>query len=115
MYGEREDPTKLTKRDVILDVANRWLRQYDARIKRGEEQWTETHRRLLGLDLATATPEDVQAVIGNASWTRMECEVCDAEVEELVLFDGKARDEYGRTQICRGCAEKILSAFRKVG
>jgi hypothetical protein len=66
---------------MVATVAKRWRRQYyrDGQWYLGMAGGKDAegiHRQLLGLDLQTATPEDVERIIGSASWCAHWCHEC---------------------------------------
>jgi len=106
-----------TQRDLIRVVAKRWRDTYEP-----FEQW-DMRPTIFGpaqdkkaialkldkLDPETATPEDVAAVIGNESWTRLTCDECGQDVA-AILTVGQELDYGSQTaSICRKCAEKVTA------
>lgn len=101
----REEIRLLTKRDRILKVADRWSANYRNR------SWTGSNKQkiwlaLKTLDLSTATEDDIEAIIGNRSWTNIRCNQCEKLVERAVLIGGS--DEYGPDNICEQCVREAV-------
>jgi len=87
---------KLTLKEVIKGVPDRWKAQYP----NGKEGKYEK--------LIAAKPlskKKVDEIIGNDSWTRLTCESCDMDVKEVIILDGF---EYP-TYICKECLNKALT------
>lgn len=99
-------PELRTTRDMIRGVADAWKEQY----KHGGS-WSSTFdgsskavwSRLKALDVETATVADVEAIIGNASWTSLKCNQCGQEVDTVVQL-GESPDYESRTvDVCADC------------
>lgn len=92
----------VTKRILIQNVAKCWKAQYP-------NSKQDIHAALLALDLNTATEDDVFKVIGNDSWTKIDCFHCKAFIDEAVFL--KTTYEYGPTSFCKDCIQKALKLF----
>ena len=98
----------LTKRDRILGVADKWHDQY------WNKHWagSDKHDKLLALqalDLSTATEDDIEAIVGNRSWTRIKCDQCGKDVDAAVMIGGS--DEYGPDTICGTCIREAAKLY----
>jgi hypothetical protein len=109
-------PATRTLRDEIRSVPDRWREQYYVRHGRS---WSDTlsgssksvWKRLKALDLETASPEDVEKIIGNRSWTTLECDQCGREVDAVVEV-GQSQGRDSRTaDICADCIRKAADLF----
>ncbi len=87
----------INERNQIRDVASRWREQYGQRKAAISE-------RLDALDGETATAADVEAIIGNRSWTSVQaCDECKREAAAVVEI-GQEPDYESRTAyICLDC------------
>jgi len=101
----------LTKQDKANKVAERWKKAYYSTL---QGKWVYDHYKdkeaiyTKLLDLGdTPSPTDIDAAIGNSSWTRLTCDCCEAEVDTVVQFKAIAHDEYGDTELCKECVTKI--------
>lgn len=94
-----------TSRDLIKGVASAWRRQYQFRYK-DDEQKAAIGAKLDALDGDTATSEEVEAIIGNRSWTRQLCNEC-GEPSDWLLMVGQPTDYESQTaSLCRACILK---------
>lgn len=84
-------------RTKIRGVPARWHNQYPK--GRAEESQLEVGRKLDALNLETASAADVDAIIGNNSWTTERCDECGAQVHEGVVLG-----EHTTVSICAICA-----------
>ena len=97
-------PRMVTRQGQVATVAERWKAQYHTR-----EGWTQVmggssrdyYDRLAALDLSTATTDDVKAIIGNDSWTYLDCGGCGKGADAVVLFGADDGDE--SFLLCRAC------------
>ena len=98
----------ITERVRIREVAARWRAQYP---KSRENKW----EKLKALDIETATADEVEAIIGNRSWTRLEeCSDCKATDLPLVVQVGNAPDYESNTAwLCIGCIKKALALTKR--
>ncbi len=98
----------VTPRDLILTAADRWYKQFSAAIENPTEDFilysTDNKKtiyyKLKALNKETATAEDVEAIIGNKSWSWPACNVCFGLTKATICFD---LDEEESIQICKYC------------
>lgn len=96
-------------RQNIINVAARWHQQYSdglypALIIIGE--------RLAALDLESATPDDVAAIIGNKSWSHFTCHECGTSgLDRAVRLGGEFDD---RLDYCASCLRAAAALARVV-
>ena len=96
----------ITQRDLIRDLAKRWAEQYGSSYWKNDEEKQSILRKLEAADLETATAADIEAVIGNNSWTTLECDVCDLYVDAVVQCGDEPDYESSTANMCRACAIK---------
>jgi len=89
-------PVLITERDQIRRVADRWGEQYGGNDWKDDEEKQSIHRKLIALDKETCSAADVAAIIGNDSWSRLDCDNCDADVTAVVRM-GDEPDYESRT------------------
>ena len=110
---------RITERDRILTVAERWDAQYSINIEgvpprpdnplASGDTARQISERLHKLNLKKVKASTVNKVIGNDSWTRLTCDECGRDVD-AVLTVGQEPDYESRTaSICRKCAEKVAA------
>lgn len=102
----------ITHRELIRKVVERWERQYPP--KTAEPDKTKKGDDLRKLNLETATIHDVEKVIGNYSWTRLKCDDCGREDDDLdtVVQVGQEPDyESATALLCKECAKRAFSLF----
>ena len=110
----------ITARDKIRTVVTCWKQTYhggSGAAARGAPAWTPygldkkaVYDRLLTLDLETATEDDVAAIIGNDTWTRLgTCNECGSDVRRRGVALGEGQDhEDGPTILCFKCAKDLI-------
>lgn len=99
-------PIRTTRKMLAATAAERWRRQYPpSTFFDGDRE--ETYDRLIGLGSAPS-PEDVDRVIGNDTWTRDTCTSCgDCDVGAWTEVGG---EDY--VTLCDACLEE---AARLIG
>ncbi len=104
----------VTARDMIEGVAEKWKRAYYSHQYNGwsrvgrQEDAGDMHDKLLMLDTATATAEDVEAIIGNAGWTACFCDVCCQEKAPCIKFASEGQD-FHSIHICCDCIREAAA------
>ena len=102
----------LTKREVIQRVPESWKHQYCVNGSwRHDDGRDETYRALKALDLDSCSESDIEAVIGNGSWTRLECDGCEREVDKICFLRSHSQNEYGSCSYCKDCLSGALKAI----
>lgn len=103
----------VTKQMLRDAVAERWKHTYFNNPEPGVWRDTithdskETYEKLLAL--RNPTNEDIAAIIGNASWTRLQCDSCRKDREALSSFSIYDHSLY----LCKDCLEKALGALNE--
>ena len=90
----------LTLKQVIKDVPKRWKAQYP----NGKNGIYEK--------LIAAKPlskKKVDTIIGNESWTSLECTECEKQVKVVVMLE---KTEYA-TNLCEDCLNKALDLINE--
>lgn len=107
---------KLITRQMKADtVAQKWFRTYAHTSYWKEGRYLigngltkeETHAKLV--DLGTnPNPDDVDAVIGNRSWTYCTCDDCGKSVQAVVQLGQELDYESATANICFHCLKKAV-------
>ncbi len=99
-----------TKEQHIREVASAWRFQYGA-----NPQWPDKARileQLEALDQESITAEAVDTIIGNGSWTRLECDCCERDVAVLVQLGDPHDYESATLDVCPDCLTAALASVR---
>ena len=107
------EPTLITQRGLIRDVARRWHEQYGDKWDGFGEDKTAIGRKLLALDVNTCSADDVKAIIGNSSWTETRCNGCGLYVDAAVSVGEPPDYESSTATLCRPCVEAALALFAR--
>ena len=102
----------ISQRELVATVADMWRQVYlDANGKwRYDDGKRVIYERLVALP-PTRTADDIEAVIGNRSWTDIRCDECDARVD-VAIEVGQVPDYESHTAtICLDCAKKAVIAM----
>ena len=102
----------ITVRSLIRDVADRWDRQYPPGHKYTAPDKAAIGVRLRALDAETATAAEVDATIGNSSWTDTpRCDDCGARGLAVVVQMGEPPDyESSTSSLCVPCLRAAMEA-----
>ena len=107
-----------TRKDRAAQTADRWYQQYmmsETEAKPEFKGGRFSDKALIYQQLKelgeNPDPDEVDAVIGNSSWTRITCHHCGSDVERAVWAGEPVDYESYSALICEGCAKKIVSEF----
>ncbi len=112
-----------TQRDLIRKVAKRWREQYEPFTNDPPIfSWrTGTYsppiskrqiaEKLDAIDTETATAADVEAIIGNDSWTDLKCDECGKYVDSVLTVGDEPDFESRTASLCRDCVKLAVSMF----
>lgn len=96
----------ITRHDLAKQAANRWSKQYPP------DRWPDKQgilKKIINLG-KSPSPDDVDKVIGNGSWTRITCTECRNENADSVIHLGEEPDYESMTvYICFDCLDKATS------
>lgn len=97
----------INARTLIQGVASAWRSQYpDARLGKDKQ---EIGLRLAALDGNTATAEQVNAIIGNDSWTTPPtCGECGKRGGVVVQLGEEPDYDSATAHICPGCLQQAV-------
>lgn len=94
----------ITERELIRLVLDFWCSQYPETT--GEKY--ETTKKLMDLNRETATSEEVNAIIGNRTWTEVSCDQC-GKYTSLAVMVGQEPDVDSSTAVL--CAKCLTDAY----
>lgn len=95
-----------TKAWAIANVADNWRRQYPGEIISGSGEKFDKYQRLLALP-PERTEQDIAAIIGNGSWTRLICDNCEQSVDIYVRVGSDNRPY--PVYICLDCLRQAVA------
>ncbi len=100
----------IRKCDLIASVANRWYEAYcshgwQAQVSRDDKM--ETFNKLTALP-ADASEQQVMRIIGNSSWTSIQCDECQQEVDMAVRLGEEPDYESATAIVCLMCLRGAL-------
>lgn len=90
-----------TVRQQIRGVAAAWRAQYGDRPK--IPHLADVLPRLEALDRETASAAEVDAIIGNPSWTGLRCDVCHEDCAAIVQLGDEPDYDSTTLDICGEC------------
>src|SRR5687767_5398271 len=103
----------ITERDKIRGVAQAWRNQYlyNGRWRREDNDKRVIYERLCRLNPETATADDVTKIIGNSSWTAINCNNCDECVTRAVQLGDEPDYESATAIVCGPCLKDALDKY----
>lgn len=105
----------ITVRGQIREVAGKWKYRYTIHTLKGLKWRDDTtfppqaiYERLLALDVETATPGDVAAVIGNDTWihTSLVCNECGKKAPALAEYKIDCGAYQDGVRLCACCLRR---------
>lgn len=103
--------TIIRKADIVADAPDRWARQY-ASPHWGPEK-KEITRALQALKGTDFSADAVDSIIGNRSWTSLECDLCDRDGDEVVRLGDENAERF--VDVCPDCLTDASALFPKRG
>jgi hypothetical protein len=106
-------PHIVTRRSVMLGVARRFKEQYPDDTKsshRSSRTYGDINAALSALDLNVCNRGAIDDIIGNDSWTQLECSVCEMDRDKLVSVPRQYSEP---VTICAECATGALSVLKE--
>ena len=98
----------ITKQDRIRDAIASFRKMWGNGSYGADQRGVAVGFELGLLNADKATAEDVNTLIGNASWTRLECDECKKDSEAVIEIGDKPNYESNTAYICVDC---IRDAF----
>lgn len=102
----------VTGKDRAATAAKRWLETYDGRLDTRGGSKNNPHKFTRGEILESLralgpapTPSQVTAVIGNTSWTEIQCQACRCFVADTIHAQ-----EVDGIDICLDCLRRMIHA-----
>jgi hypothetical protein len=104
-------PILISRQTLASTAAERWYYQYSSKRwgRDTKTQSTLVQLRALG---PTPSPEDVDRIVGNSSWTSERCNACGDNDGPWVQV-GEEEEAYqpGTAVLCKPCAVEAASVF----
>ena len=102
-----------TQRLEILTVVDRWRKRHGGAAI-GDDR-LRVLNELERLDLEKCSAEDVNRIIGNDSWTRVNpCHECGADSVHTVMLGQEPEYESYTAWICKECMNKAIALIESV-
>jgi hypothetical protein len=93
----------ITKQDVLRGVPERWRQQYPV-------SRDEIYQKLLAvIDSGNYSESQIDAIIGNDSWTSLACYECDQEAELIIHLGEEPNYESKTFFLCASCLTKAIA------
>lgn len=99
--------TVIHKSDIVKNIPLRWELQYRGGASDEQREITQKLKALVW----PFTAEQVNEIIGNNSWTTLECDECGFDFETLVRVGVEPDYEARWQDLCKSCLHKALEAL----
>ena len=100
----------ITTRDKIKDVARGWYENFRQEIhgtsSSPAKDIKDIYVKLLALDLEMCPEEEITSIMGNDKWTKLICDNCEKEVDDVVEIDDDPDEEYKAPTFCFDCIKE---------
>lgn len=107
----------IKRQEKARNIADTWYKQYCHNgvwfsnlygMTRTKE---DVHKALVALG-PNPSADDVDAAIGNPTWTQCRCDECDGKFEEVVQVGQPPDYESSTAELCEGCLNKAVFMFK---
>lgn len=101
----------ITKRERIKEVLESWKGQYpNVKMWQDKQKVTE---ELEKLNFNSVSEKKIIEIIGNNSWTRLDCDECQQDSSKVVRFLERYEDEYevNSCDVCLKCLNSGTKLF----
>tara|TARA_Y100000310_G_scaffold289068_1_gene315198 strand:- start:150 stop:467 length:318 start_codon:yes stop_codon:yes gene_type:complete len=100
----------IRKQEICEDVPRHWAAQYSGPAVRDELK--DITAVLQALPKRELTPMKINAIIGNSTWTDLNCDECGEDSERVVSLGCGDFNGGREALICASCLEKALGLLR---
>ena len=98
----------ITRQNLADKAAQRWGEQYA--VNPTSEQTTILAR--LNALPPGAPPDDIDQIIGNGSWTKLECDECGTIVDAIIQLGQEPDYESSTASVCFDCLKAAIKLSR---
>ena len=105
----------ITKQNRADNVAKEWHETYYVNGKwryceSGDK--LEVYRKIIMLR-DNPDPDKIDAIIGNTSWTELQCDECDELVDKVVRVGGDIDNGSASADLCFDCIKKLCDITKE--
>jgi hypothetical protein len=93
----------ITQDEVVSGVSKRWDDQYGDSYYKNDPEKQDIGLKLRSLKNPSAS--QINKIIGNGSWTRLECDCCEEPRQQVVHISSVYRDGLN---VCRKCLKRAM-------
>ena len=108
----------ITRQSLAEAAKDSWFNQYRSEIKYGSAKPTlapngcaDVYNNLCAIE--DVTPEKVNDIIGNDSWTKVSCDQCGKFVDAIIELGEESDYESRTVHICFDCMVAAMDKFNK--
>lgn len=96
--------------DVWKSVPAAWAEQY--KHYASDDRFADITRKLNALKDDELTGDRIEKIIGNDSWTRINCDECDRECNTVIRIGENTDYEARWVDVCSECLDLAVSTLR---
>jgi len=116
--AERRYMQVITKASLVSSVAEAYAGLYNLGLQERREEISPfgmrlSRKRQYELLKVALTEDDVEAIVGNRTWTRNRCSECGRDCNLVVQLGEEPDYESETAQICLGCLERAVSLAKE--
>lgn len=104
-----QPPYLLTSDSEAKSAPERWAAQYGREPK--DSRWGIVTTTLLALPVEERTPDRIASIIGNRSWSTINCDQCGNEVSLAVVVGQMPDYDVPSATLCEDCLRAALALF----
>lgn len=105
----------IKRKELVRGVIDNWRAAYyngrNGTWKHGDDKRV-IYEKLVALG-PSASADEVDAAIGNGSWTSCRCDECDTEVEAVIQVGQEPDYESATAKLCLDCVKNALGRFTR--
>tara|TARA_R110000744_G_scaffold10369_15_gene32432 strand:- start:379 stop:705 length:327 start_codon:yes stop_codon:yes gene_type:complete len=101
-----------TKRDLIKAVSWRWDSVYSS--YPATDPMRHVGEKLALLDKELATEADVANITGNERWTKLTCDECQQDVDNVIALGELSDYESNTASLCKECLNKAYRVMNNI-
>lgn len=102
----------IRREEKMLDAIHRFVEQYS-----DAERYPAQHataKQLLVLPISELTRKNIDRIIGNSSWTSLNCTECNTDTDALVYIGDYQKYESAYVELCRSCLRKVDELYMRM-
>lgn len=97
----------ISRQTQANSTASRWRCQYSGRIGMQGDDKDFVYQELMRLG-SSPKPESIEKIVGNTSWTSIQCSECKKDVQRVIQLGDEPDYESNTALVCEYCLKEAL-------